>query len=68
MTPKQQVDDILEYAVRAWADRDAATAMILNDAANTIERLVKRIAELEQTMELEQYEQSIFHDARNTNW
>ena len=63
MTPLQQADDIREYALRAWQERHAATAMILNDAADTIERLAKRIAELEKRVALDALEKEERHDA-----
>jgi hypothetical protein len=50
MTPTQKADNLRDYARRAWTDKHAATAMLLDDAANTIEKLAKRIAELEKQL------------------
>ncbi len=47
MNPSKQAENLRDYARRAWADKHAATAMLLDEAANTIEALGKRVAELE---------------------
>jgi hypothetical protein len=43
----ERAEDLRAYAQRAWADRNSATAMILNEAAATIEKMAKRLSELE---------------------
>jgi hypothetical protein len=43
----ERADNLRAYAQRAWADRNSATAMILNEAAATIETMAKRLSELE---------------------
>ena len=43
----ERADNLRAYAQRAWADRNSATAMILYEAAATIETMAKRLSELE---------------------
>ena len=43
----ERAENLRAYAQRAWADRNSATAMILNEAAATIETMAKRLSELE---------------------
>jgi hypothetical protein len=43
----ERAENLRAYAQRAWADRNSATAVILHEAAATIETMAKRLSELE---------------------